>query len=278
MIGNILGNVVGFLLMLGVPLASCIYYLWKRDGRIWMFFAGILSFTVSQLLIRIPLLQYAGKKWEWLMLLPYTSLVLYYGFLGLTAGLFEETGRWAAFSLMKRRRRALDWKDALALGLGHGGVEAVWVAVSGLMAGNFDFTAAGGRTLLGGVERLFAMTLHVGFSFLIFKGVEEKKARWWLLAVLLHGLTDFQLVIEIWLSWRDSWPSKLWQYYYWLSGLSGERRDHDEKEIWLEIISSGSADGPSGCGLQQEQQASRWLYGGRREDPGGSRYQAGRIQ
>ena len=25
--------------------------------------------------------------------------------------------------------------------------------------------------------------------------VEEKKARWWLLAVLLHGLTDFQLVI-----------------------------------------------------------------------------------
>lgn len=60
---------------------------------------------------------------------------------------------------------------------------------------NFDFTAAGGRTLLGGVERLFALTLHVGFSFLIFKGVEEKKARWWLLAVLLHGLTDFQLVI-----------------------------------------------------------------------------------
>ena len=57
MIGNILGNVIGFLLMLGVPLAACIYYLWRRDGRIWMFFAGILSFTVSQLLIRIPLLQ-----------------------------------------------------------------------------------------------------------------------------------------------------------------------------------------------------------------------------
>ena len=105
------------------------------------------------------------------MLLPYTSLVLYYGFLGLTAGLFEETGRWAAFRLMKRRRRALDWKDALALGLGHGGVEAIWVAVSGLLAGNLDFTADGSQVLLGGVERLFAMTLHVGFSFLIFKGV-----------------------------------------------------------------------------------------------------------
>ena len=70
MIGNILGNVIGFLLMLGVPLAACIYYLWKRDGRIWMFFAGILSFTVSQLLIRIPLLQYTGKKWEWLCFFP----------------------------------------------------------------------------------------------------------------------------------------------------------------------------------------------------------------
>lgn len=39
------------------------------------------------------------------------------------------------------------------------------------------------------------MTLHVGFSFLIFKGIKEKKASWWLLAVLLHGLADFQLVI-----------------------------------------------------------------------------------
>ena len=195
MTGNILGNVVGFLLMLGVPLAVCIYYLWKRDDRIWMFLAGILSFTVSQLLLRIPLLQFAGKKLEWLMLLPYTSLVLYYGFLGVTAGVFEETGRWAAFRLMRRRRQNLDWKDALALGLGHGGVEAVWVALSGLMAGSLGFTAHGSRALLGGVERLFAMTLHVGFSFLIFKEIKEKKARWWLLAVILHGIADFQMII-----------------------------------------------------------------------------------
>ena len=195
MLENILGNVIGFGLMLGVPLAACVCYLWKRNGRIWMFLAGLLSFTVSQLLIRIPLLQYAGKNWEWLMLLPFTSWVLYYGFLGVTAGLFEETGRWVAFKIMKRKRQNLDWKAALALGLGHGGVEAVWVAVSGLLAGSLDFTVDGGRALLGGLERLFAMTLHVGFSFLIFKGVKEKKARWWLLAVLLHGLTDFQLVI-----------------------------------------------------------------------------------
>ena len=40
-------------------------------------------------------------------------------------------------------------------------------------------------------------TINYDFTLLneIFKGVEEKKARWWLLAVLLHGLTDFQLVI-----------------------------------------------------------------------------------
>lgn len=40
MIGNILGNVVGFLLMLGVPLAACIYYLWKRDGQNLDVFCG----------------------------------------------------------------------------------------------------------------------------------------------------------------------------------------------------------------------------------------------
>ena len=235
MIGNILGNVVGFLLMLGVPLASCIYYLWKRDGRIWMFFAGILSFTVSQLLIRIPLLQYAGKKWEWLMLLPYTSLVLYYGFLGLTAGLFEETGRWAAFSLMKRRRRALDWKDALALGLGHGGVEAVWVAVSGLMAGNFDFTAAWRPDPAGRRGAALCHDASCGLQFPDFQRSRRKKGP----LVASGGApsrTDGFSAGYRKSGCRGGTPghrSRV-QYYYWLSGLSGERRDHDEKEIWLE--------------------------------------------
>ena len=40
------------------------------------------------------------------------------------------------------------------------------------------------------------MTLHLGFSFLIEKEVMEKRMRWWVLAVVLHGLVDFQLVIR----------------------------------------------------------------------------------
>ena len=80
---------------------------------------------------------------------------------------------------------------------------------------NLDFTADGSQVLLGGVERLFAMTLHVGFSFLIFKGVEEKKARWWLLAVLLHGLTDFQLVIGNLAVVEGLLLLKPWWCYYW---------------------------------------------------------------
>ncbi len=194
--GNIVGTVIGLGLMLGVPVAAGGFYLWKRDGSIWIFLAGVLSFSVSQLLLRIPLLQYAGTNWDWFMLLPYTNRVLYYGILGLTAGLFEETARLLAFELVKRKKRRLGWRDGLALGLGHGGVEAVWIAVTGLMAAGSAVFSSGSGLLLGGMERLFAMTFHLGFSFLILKGTTGKKFRWWILAVLLHGLVDFQLVIR----------------------------------------------------------------------------------
>ena len=187
MTGNIVGTVIGLGLMFGVPVAAGGFYLWKRDGSIWIFLAGVLSFSVSQLLLRLPLLQYAGTNWDWFMLLPYTNRVLYYGILGLTAGLFEETARLLAFELVKRKKKFLDWRDGLALGLGHGGVEAVWIAVTGLMAAGSSVFSSGSGLFFGGVERLFAMTE---------KEVMEKRMRWWILAVVLHGLVDFQLVIR----------------------------------------------------------------------------------
>ncbi len=196
MMGNIAGTVIGLGLMLGVPVAAGGFYLWKRDGSIWIFLIGVLSFSVSQLLLRLPLLQYAGTNWDWFMLLPYTNRVLYYGILGLTAGLFEETARLLAFELVKRKKRRLGWRDGLALGFGHGGVEAVWIAVTGLMAAGSAAFSNGSGLFFGGMERLFAMTFHLGFSFLILKGTTGKKFRWWILAVLLHGLVDFQLVIR----------------------------------------------------------------------------------
>ena len=196
MTGNIVGTVIGLGLMFGVPVAAGGFYLWKRDGSIWIFLVGVLSFSVSQLLLRLPLLQYAGTNWDWFMLLPYKNRVLYYGILGLTAGLFEETARLLAFELVKRKKKFLDWRDGLALGLGHGGVEAVWIAVTGLMAAGSSVFSSGSGLFFGGVERLFAMTLHLGFSFLIEKEVMENRMRWWVLAVVLHGLVDFQLVIR----------------------------------------------------------------------------------
>ena len=42
-------------------------------------------------------------------------------FLGFTAGLFEEVGRYLAFTTILKKR--LDWKNAVAFGIGHGGIE-----------------------------------------------------------------------------------------------------------------------------------------------------------
>lgn len=194
-----IGSVLGLLITVGIPVGAAVYFLVRKDGSVWFFAAGIGAFVVTQLLIRIPLLQYLGKNWEWYMLLPYNNLVLYFAFQGITAGLFEETGRWIGFRCVGRKQRTFRWIDGLAFGLGHGGVEAVWVGVSGilpaLMAGNVDWTG-----LIAGAERLFAMMIQIGLSFVVLTGVKRRQPRYWVLAVVLHGLVDFLLILgNVWI-------------------------------------------------------------------------------
>ena len=100
----------------------------SQRGGLWIFVLGILSFVLSQPVLRIPLINWLGNHWEWLMTLPYVSRAGYYGMLAVTAGLFEETARWIGFSLIRRKKGDLVWRDGLAFGLGHGGAEAVWIS------------------------------------------------------------------------------------------------------------------------------------------------------
>ena len=52
---------------------------------------------------------------------PYVFAI--YG--GLTAGIFEELGRFVAFFFLLKKY--LDYKDGFAYGIGHGGIESILV-------------------------------------------------------------------------------------------------------------------------------------------------------
>lgn len=191
----------GCLVCYGTPVAGLILLLRKKKGTGGAFALGMLAFAVSQLLIRIPVLQFLLPRYVWFHVLPLYP-VAYGLFLGLTAGVFEEGARWIAIRLFLKNRT--DLEHGLAFGLGHGGVEAMVLVGLNMIAGlvlvlagqSALFPASAGTMLVAGLERLYAMAFHVGASLLVMHGIRKRKSAGYLAAaVLLHTVLDAAIVI-----------------------------------------------------------------------------------
>ena len=191
--------IVGIAICFGVPIAGLVLLMRKRRGAGKAFALGAAAFVVSQLLIRIPVLQLVLPNFGW-----FAVMQLYpwrYGlFLGLTAGLAEETARWIAARYLLKGKDTME--HGLAFGLGHGGIEAMLLVGLNMIAG-VVMALAGQAELLGatgvlvsGAERLSAMAFHVGASLLVMYGVRTGRSTlYWALAVILHGVLDAAVVI-----------------------------------------------------------------------------------
>ncbi|MFO7941661.1 MAG: YhfC family glutamic-type intramembrane protease, partial [Bacillota bacterium] len=191
---------------------------------------GALTFVFSQLVLRVPLLDILSTQ------SAYESLransFLYILFLSLTAGIFEEGGRYLAFRHFLRGRWS--WRDGIAFGIGHGGIEAFLLVGLTYVANliySFSINAGNYMELLGaelppeaaemirdqlvnlpastfaaaGFERLFSIALHIALSLMVLVGVSEGKRQYLLYAVLIHAAANFgtsilaSLDINVWL-------------------------------------------------------------------------------
>lgn len=203
---TILACIVSLLVSLVLPVIIAIAFSvkWKKQGIVSAWLLGAAGFFVTQILIRLPILT-ALQGQSWFAAFAGNHLFLYAFSLAFTAGLFELAGRFAVAKIMHRN---LTCRRSLAAGLGHGGIEAILLVgityVNNLIyifminSGSFDAllaqSAAMGidvsqleliRTqflttspvvfLLAGLERLLAMTAHVGMSMLVCYGVAHKK-------------------------------------------------------------------------------------------------------
>ena len=87
-------------------------------------FLGFASFFVSQMVLRIPLLQVLGGQ-SWFQSFAAHTAVYALVVGGFTAGLFEETARLAGAAVLKKK---LSYKSMLSFGLGHGLCEVILIA------------------------------------------------------------------------------------------------------------------------------------------------------
>lgn len=193
--------IVGIMICYALPTAGLLILMRKKKGAGKAFVWGALAFVVSQLLIRVPILQLVLPNLQWFAVMQFYPWR--YGlFLGLTAGLAEETARWIAARCFLRGKDTLG--HGLAFGLGHGGIEAMLVVGPNMIAGTVMvltgqtglFPADWKSVLVGGAERIFAMVFHIGAALLVMYGVRAGRGfRYWFLAVALHTVMDAAVVI-----------------------------------------------------------------------------------
>lgn len=215
----IISFIVNIVISMGVPIGILIYFSIKKRELVKPFLVGALVFLVLQVVLRIPLLNVVLSKMDWFYNMTVLNPLLYAVFLGLTAGIFEEVGRLVGFEVGLKKNRS--WYDGLAFGLGHGGIEAIiFAGISSIQNlyvlfllnnGKFNEALVGASEeivrgifsstssmmiLYGGIERVSAVIMHIGFTILVLYGINKgKKALYLLWAILAHGVVDTTVVV-----------------------------------------------------------------------------------
>ena len=173
----------------------------RRQASAWrlliVFFLGALCFLVTQVFTRVPLLGWLQGEPGfilWAMSMPLLIGML----IALTAGIFEETGRFAFKALfMKPAHTRI--AEPVIFGLGHGLCEVVWMF--SMVWGAISLLEPS-QLILAVVERVLAITMHVGFSVMIWNGFQlDKRIRYLALAILAHGAVDALIPLAGALGW-----------------------------------------------------------------------------
>ncbi|RXJ16713.1 YhfC family intramembrane metalloprotease [Bacillus albus] len=181
------GLIFTTMISFGLPLLALLYAVWKK--RYIPYILGVLAFVVSQILIRIPILNYVNGTSTDFQMFSVMQPVLFVLLLSLSAGIFEEVARFIA---MRYFMKQLDWQSGFLFGAGHGGIEAVLIVGIPVISLLLSQTAIqnGDSYYFAGIERIFAMVLHIGLSFIILQAVVQKKFRYVIYAILIHGTAN----------------------------------------------------------------------------------------
>ena len=205
------------LLMIAIPIGLTIYLTRKHTLGWRYFWIGAGTMVFSQVL-HIPFNIVANPVFSkpFFISLPVIwqdiSLAI---FLGFSAGIFEELSRYVMYRWWAKDARS--WGAGLVAGAGHGGIEAVVLGilvlygyVQMMILRGVDvstitspdkvdmvraqvqayWSAPWYMTMLGAIERLFTIPLHLACSILVLQTFIRKNSWWIVLAIFLHALVD----------------------------------------------------------------------------------------
>ena len=215
----LISYVLSLLVMVGLPVFLAVFV--TRYFRVswWVVLAGVLTFLASQAIHYPAVLGINALFNSGSIPVPTGNWVhVVNGVIGgLLAGIAEETARWVGFKLLYKK--AERYGSSFALGVGHGGMESILLAVLGTGATLFTVLAynAGGQIakgisieevqymlyqidmfwttpwyngLLPGVERIIALSLQIVLSTMVWRAVVDRSFTWFFLALIYHAVVD----------------------------------------------------------------------------------------
>ena len=154
-----------------------------KKNKLTIFILGAMCFIVSQVFLRIPLVNMlmGTSKFNLLeVLYPFLILIG----ISFSAGIFEESFRFIFKKYLLRPDKS-GISEPIIFGLGHGIAEAL------IILGPFIGKLSIENLTFGIIERILAITLHVGLSVIVWNGFQlDKRFRYLMLAILIHGLVN----------------------------------------------------------------------------------------
>lgn len=173
---------------------------------------AVAFFASSQVLEKIVHLLVLHPQKDGTVTLMTENPLLYVIYGICMAALFEETARLIFFKWLEKKR-TLEDSDALAYGLGHGGLELLYLGMGSLISLLILFSLLESsnpalanllpqntletvqslsvwQVYLLGFERVLALVMQIGLSFWVYQAVRQKKWIYLVAAYGLHALFD----------------------------------------------------------------------------------------
>lgn len=205
------------ILMIAIPIGLGLYLTEKFNFSWRLWWMGAITFILSQVghipfnfgidyLFNNGILPLPPQSWRNLF-----NII----FLGLSAGLWEETFRFLLFRWWARDARS--WRKAILIGAGHGGIEAIVLGILVLLT-YFQMLAIRGSdlsaivpperldlintivtnywsapwygSLLGSLERVFAIIAHLALSVVVWQTINRNQLRWLWFAIGWHTILN----------------------------------------------------------------------------------------
>ena len=193
---NFPGTIISSIIEILIPFILSFIWIKYFYGKITCILIGIAGFIVSVFIegIFLQIIIWATGRG-----------IFYYIIAGLSPGIFEETGRYISFKYLLSKEHYQHKNISVSYGIGHGGIESLLVGITflsylfakdsliekGIIKSSITFFSS----LMGAVERIFTVIIHISASVLVYKAVKGKRIAYYIIVIIFHDLIDFVAIL-----------------------------------------------------------------------------------